>query len=413
VTDLMDAPTTLAPTLATDESQWLAPLYYLPRLELASGRGAWAWDAGGRRYLDFTCGIAVNALGHAPRGLGRVVAHQMGRLGHTSNLFANRPAIELAKALTQATGFDKVFFANSGGEGLDGALKFTRARAGALGLPGRDILAFEGGFHGRLGFSVSATYTPSYRAPFEPLIPGVRFAKFNDLASVDAQLDANVCAIVVEPVQGEGGVVPAGKEFLQGLRERANRLNAALIIDEVQTGMGRTGTLLAAEQFGVKGDMTVLSKALGSGFPIAAILLTNAVAETLKPGMHGCTFGGGATAAAAASWTLEKINRPPFLSRVRRRGERLGRGLEKLAQKHPWVREARGLGLLRAIELDSRYEPRAFVALARERNLLLVRGGEHAVRVLPPLVASPGEIDEGLHRLDAALSDLEAGKGTS
>jgi acetylornithine/N-succinyldiaminopimelate aminotransferase len=410
----MDAPTTTAPALAQDEPQWLAPLYYLPRLELTSGRGAWAWDAGGRRYLDFTCGIAVNALGHAPRGLGRVVAHQMGRLGHTSNLFANRPAIELARALTQATGFDKVFYCNSGGEGLDAALKITRARAGALGLPGRDILAFQGGFHGRLGFSVSATYTPSYRAPFEPLIPGIRFARFNDLSDVDAHLDENVCAIVVEPVQGEGGVVPATKEFLQGLRKRADRLRAALLVDEVQTGMGRTGTLLAAEQYGVKGDLTVMSKALGSGFPIGAVLMTNAVGDALKPGMHGCTFGGGATAAAAALWTLDKINRPVFLSRVRRRGERLARGLEKLAQKHSSVvRDARGLGLLRAIELDARHDPRSFVALARERNLLLVRGGDHAVRVLPPLVVTPSEIDEGLHRLDAALSGLEAGKGTA
>jgi acetylornithine/N-succinyldiaminopimelate aminotransferase len=409
----MDAPTTTAPALAQDEAQWLAPLYYLPRLELTSGRGAWAWDAGGRRYLDFTCGIAVNALGHAPRGLGRVIAHQMGRLGHTSNLFANRPATELARLLTQATGYDKVFYCNSGGEGLDAALKFTRARAGALGLAGRDILAFQGGFHGRLGFSVSATYTPSYRAPFEPLIPGIRFAKFNDLADVDQHLDANVCCIVVEPVQGEGGVVPATKEFMEGLRERANRIGAALVIDEVQSGMGRTGTLLAHEQYGLKADITVISKALGSGFPIGAVLMTNAVADTLKPGMHGCTFGGGATAATAALWTLERVNRPVFLSRVRRRGERLARGLEKLALKHPSVvREARGLGLLRAIELDSRHDPRAFVALARERNLLLVRGGEHAVRVLPPLVVTPSEIDEGLHRLDAALADLEAGKGT-
>lgn len=411
MTDLMDAPSTTAPSLANDETNWLAPLYYLPRLELASGRGAWAWDAGGRRYLDFTCGIAVNALGHAPRGLGRVVSHQMGRLGHTSNLFANRPAIQLAKALTQATGYDKVFYCNSGAEGLDGALKFTRARATALELPGRDILAFEGGFHGRTGFAVSATYTPSYRAPFEPLIPGIRFAKFNDLADVDRHLDANVCAIVVEPVQGEGGVVPATQEFFKGLRERADRLRASLVIDEVQSGMGRTGTLLAQEQYKVKGDITVLSKALGSGFPIGAILMTNDVASTLKPGMHGATFGGGATAAAAALWTLERINRPAFLSRVRRRGERLARGLEKLAHKHASVVEARGLGLLRAIELSAQHDPRQFVALARERNLLLVRGGEHAVRVLPPLVASPGEIDEGLHRLDAALTDLESGKG--
>jgi predicted acetylornithine/succinylornithine family transaminase len=414
MTELMETTMeTPAPSLAAEETPFLAPLYPLPRLELASGRGAWAWDAGGRKYLDFTCGIAVNALGHAPRGLSRVVANQMGRLGHSSNLFTHRPGIELARALVRATGYDKVFFCNSGGEGLDAAMKFARARAGALGLAGRDILAFKGGFHGRTGFAVSATYTPSYREPFEPLIPGIRFATYNDMAELDRVLDANVCAVVVEPVQGEGGVVPVTPEFLGALRERTRVLGAALIIDEVQTGMGRTGTLLASQQYGVRGDLMVMSKALGSGFPIAAVLMTHETSATLKPGMHGCTFGGGAPACAAALWTLERIDRPAFLSRVRRRGQALEKGLAQLAAKHASVSEARGLGLLRAIELAPGFEPPRLVALAREQGLLLVRAGDRAVRVLPPLVVSPGEITQGLERLDAALTALEAEKGSA
>ena len=413
-TDLMETTMeTPSPTLAGEETPLFAPLYPLPRLELASGRGAWAWDAGGRKYLDFTCGIAVNALGHAPRGLSRVVANQMGRLGHTSNLFAHRPGIELARALVRATGYDKVFFCNSGGEGLDAAMKFARARAGAKGLAGRDIVAFQGGFHGRTGFAVSATYTPSYREPFEPLVPGIRFGVFNDVAGLDALIDAHVCAVLVEPVQGEGGVVPARPEFLRALRERTEALGSALIIDEVQTGMGRTGTLLAAQQYAVRGEMTVMSKALGSGFPIAAVLLTDDTAATLKPGMHGCTFGGGAPACAAALWTIERIDRPAFLARVRRRAATLEKGLAKLAEKHASVSEARGLGLLRAIELAPGFEPPRLVALAREHGLLLVRGGDRAVRVLPPLVVSPAEIAQGLERLDAALTALEAEKGSA
>jgi acetylornithine/succinyldiaminopimelate/putrescine aminotransferase len=417
MTDLMETtmetPSGTAPTLAGEETFLFAPLYPLPRLELASGRGSWAWDAGGRKYLDFTCGIAVNALGHAPRGLSRVVANQMGRLGHSSNLFAHRPGIELARALTRTTGYDKVFFCNSGAEGMDAAMKIARARAGALGLAGRDILAFRGGFHGRTGFAVSATWTPAYREPFEPLVPGIRFADYNDLGALDAGLDANVCAVVVELVQGEGGAVPARPEFLRALRERTTAIGAALILDEVQTGMGRTGTLLAAEQFGLKGEMTVMSKALGSGFPVAAVLMTDETAATLKPGMHGSTFGGGAPACAAALWTLDRIGRPSFLARVRRRAQTLERGLAKLAEKHASVTEARGLGLLRAVELAPGFEPPRLVALAREQGLLLVRGGDRAVRMLPPLVVSPSELTEGLERLDAALTALEAEKGSA
>jgi len=402
-----------AAALANDEIALLAPVYPLPRLELVEGRGSWVRDAGGREYLDFTSGIAVNAFGHAPPGLAEALAAQLAKLGHCSNLFANAPALALARELVDATGFERVFFCNSGTEGLDAALKFARARARALGRPGRSILAFHGGFHGRTGFALSATYHPAYREPFEPLIPGVRFAPFNDVPGLDAVLDADVCATVVECVQGEAGAVPGTRDFLQALRARTAALGALLVVDEVQTGMGRTGRLLAQEQFGIRGDIVVLSKALGAGLPIAAVLMTEAVAKTLSPGMHGCTFGGNPTCAAAGRWSLAQVTRPAFLERVRLAADRLAAGLQALAAKHAAVREARGLGLLRAIELSpGAIAPPALIAAAREQGLLLVRGGEHAVRVLPPLTVSDDEIDAGLDRLDRALVTLTANGGS-
>ena len=401
-----------SPAMAEDEVGLLAPLYPLPRLELVEGHGAWVKDAGGREYLDFTSGIAVNAFGHAPRGLAETVAAQLARLGHCSNLFANDPALELARELTEATGYPRVFFCNSGTEGLDAALKFGRARARVLGMPGRAIVAFKGGFHGRTGFALSATWNPAYREPFEPLIPGVRFADFNDAASLDAVLDRDVCAVVVECVQGESGAVPGTRDFLQALRARTAALGAALIIDEVQTGMGRTGRLLAQEHFDVQGDMVVMSKALGAGLPIAAVLMTDDVAKTLSPGMHGCTFGGNAVCAAAARWSLAQVRRPAFLERVRRAARHLAAGLDTLAAKHKTVREVRGLGLLRAVDLaPSSIEPAALVIAARDAGLLLVRGGERAVRVLPPLTVTDPEIDDGLQRLDTALTACASKRG--
>ncbi|MFN8586634.1 MAG: aspartate aminotransferase family protein [Candidatus Eisenbacteria bacterium] len=399
----------LPPGFAAEEPALFAPLYPLPRLELVAGKGARVTDAAGREYLDFVSGIAVNAFGHAPEGLADVLAQQARALVHASNLYTHPNGLALARELTQATGYDRAFFCNSGTEGMDAALKFARARAGVLGKKGRDIVAFTGGFHGRTGFALSATHTPAYRAPFEPLIPGIRFAPFNDLAALTDALTQDVCAIVVEPVQGESGAVPATPEFLHALRTRATALGAALVFDEVQTGMGRTGTLLAQEQFGVKADLTVLSKALGAGVPIGAVLMTAEVAACLSPGMHGCTFGGNPLATAAARWSLAQVTAPGVLARVREASARLADGLAALAARHPSVREVRGLGLLRAVDLsaDAGFGPADLAAAAREQGLLLVRGGERALRLLPPLTVTNEELSEALARLDAALTVLE------
>ncbi|MBI1798951.1 MAG: aminotransferase class III-fold pyridoxal phosphate-dependent enzyme [Candidatus Eisenbacteria bacterium] len=410
-TDFAAAPA----ALAHDELECLASLYPLPRIEIASGRGAWVRDAGGRDYLDFVSGIGVNALGHAPPGLARAISRQMRTLGHTSNLYTSAPSRELARSLTRATGYPKVFFFNSGAEGVEAALKFARARARARGLPGRDVLAFRGGFHGRTAFALSATWTPSYREPFEPLMPGIRFADFNDVDGLSAALDPNIAAVIVEPVQGEGGAIPARREFLVALRVRTSALGATLIFDEVQSGMGRCGHLLCAGHYGIEADVTVLSKALGGGIPIAAVLMRDDVASSLKPGMHGCTFGGSPVAATAALFMLSRIDRPAFLSRVRRRGRELGRSLEDLESRHAAIAETRGLGLLRAIELhaDAPFDAAALVAAARDRGLLLVRGGERAVRLLPPLTVGRDEIEEAVRRLDRALGSLGSPGGPS
>ena len=399
--------------VAQDEVGLIAPTYPLPRLELAKGRGARVWDKDGVERLDFVSGIAVNAFGHAPKGLVRAIANQAKELGHVSNLYANRPAIDLAKALTAATGYERVFFANSGTEGIEAALKFCRARAQAKGAKGRDLVAFTGGFHGRTGFALSATWNPPYRAPFEPLVPGVRFAPFNDISALADAITEETCGVIVELVQGETGAVPATRAFVEALRARCDSVGALLVFDEVQTGVGRTGRFLAAEHFGVRADITVLSKALGGGLPLAAVLLTEEAASALSAGMHGTTFGGNPVAAAAGLWVVGKIVNRSFLSRVERRGRRLRQGLDRLVREHPAsLVEARGLGLLAAVELgaEAGFDAPAFLVAARDHGLLLVRGGERSVRFLPPLTVTDAEIDEAIERASRALTALEEKK---
>ena len=394
---------------AMDEVGLMAPVYPLPRIELVSGRGAWVTDREGNRYLDFVSGIAVNALGHAAPAVARAVAKQARVLGQVSNLFANRPAAALAHELAEATGYPRVFFCNSGTEAVEAALKFSRARARHKGLAGRDVVGFRGGFHGRTAFSLSATWTPSYREPFEPLMPGIRFGDLNQLEGLDTLIDEHVAAVIVEPVQGEAGAIPATAQFLRALRARSEAVGAALIFDEVQSGMGRCGTLLAQQQSGVSGDFTVLSKALGGGLPLGAVLMTTEAAEALAPGMHGCTFGGGPIAASAGLVVLERVRDAAFQARVRSRGRRLLTGLKRFARAHASVAEARGLGLLLALDLakDATFDAASLVRACRDRGLLLVRGGERALRLLPPLVVTPAEIDQALERLDAALTSFE------
>ena len=389
-----------------DETRLLAPVYPLPRIELVSGRGARVTDRQGREYLDFVSGIGVNALGHAPPGLRKAVTGQMQRLVHQSNLYGNPPARKFAGRLLEATGYDRVFFCNSGTEAVEAALKFARARANRQGGVRKEVVAFTGGFHGRSAFALSVTSNPTYREPFLPLVPGIRFAPFNDPGGLEEAITEHTAAVIVEPVQGEAGAVPADPDFLKAVQVRTVEVGATLIFDEVQCGMGRTGRLLAAENFGVRADITVLSKAIAGGLPFGAVLVTEEVAGCLEPGMHGSTFGGNPVAAAAALHVLDKVNRPRFLAAVRKSGTYLKSGLKALARKHSSVLgEARGAGLLLAVELaeDAPIDAAALVAAALHEGLLLVRGGSRAIRFLPPLNVTAKEIDEALSRFDRAI----------
>ncbi len=417
-----EATTTTAPAaasaapnlaMANEEPGLLAPVYPLPRLALARGQGARVEDRAGRTYIDFTCGIAVNAFGHAPRGLASAVAKQMKTLGHVSNLFAHEPGIALARRLQEATGYAHVFFCNSGTEGIEAALKFARVRAHVAEKPGRGIVAFTGGFHGRTGFALSTTWNPAYRAPFEPLIPGVRFLPFGDAKALAEGIDEGTCAVLVEPVQGEAGAIVAPKGFLAALRKRCDDVGALLVFDEVQCGTGRTGRFLAAEHFGVRSDITVLSKALGGGLPLAAVLLDAKAAEGLAPGVHGTTFGGNPIATTAGLWVVERVLKKSFLARVRRRGKTLRAALAAVVAAHPKsLFASRGLGLLAAIEVapDAAFGPKDVVEAARAEGLLLVRGGDRALRVLPPLDVDEATIAEAIACLDRALTRLEETK---
>ncbi|HEX7879282.1 MAG TPA: acetylglutamate kinase [Candidatus Eisenbacteria bacterium] len=398
------------------EADLFAGVYPFPRLELVHGRGCHVTARDGRDYLDFVSGIAVNALGHADPGLRNAVSRQMAQLVHVSNLYGNGPAAALAARLVNLTGYDKVFLCNSGAEGNEAALKFARLHAGAKGHQDGIIVAFDGAFHGRTAFALSATATPAYREPFGRLVPGIRFAPFNDAAAFDALVAEEAAAgrplqaVLIEPVQGEAGARTADPAFLAHLRAATRSANALLLFDEVQCGVGRSGSFLAAQELGIDADITILAKGLGGGIPIGAVLIRNDLAGLLSAGQHGTTFGGNPVAAAASGHVLDVITGPGFLTAVNERAVQLGAGLERLVAAHTSLKRVNGLGLLRAIELkeDAPFDPAALVLAARNAGLLLCKGGSRSVRVLPPLVVAAADIDLALERLDAALTHLES-----
>jgi acetylornithine/succinyldiaminopimelate/putrescine aminotransferase len=396
----------------------LLQVYRRPDPRFVEGCGSWLIDDAGRRYLDFTSGIAVTALGHGSPVVRDAVERALDSgIIHTSNLYRTPPGEELALRLTALTGMDRVFFCNSGGEGVEGALKFARKWARVRGgwkqgdvvdPPGfrkTGIVALRGSFHGRLFGSVSITDKVPYRAPFEPVMPGVTFVDPLDLPALDHALDAEgVAALVLEPVQGEGGVRPFSPVFLQTVRRWTEERGIALILDEVQCGVGRTGDFSAHEVAGIRPDLLVLAKPLAGGLPMGAILLTEAVASALEPGDHGTTFGGGPFLATVALAVVNTISAPDFLAQVREKGARLEAGLRALEARHPGrVREVRGRGLMRGVELDGPVQ--GVVARAFDLGLLLVGAGPNTLRILPPLNVEDSELDEGLNRLERAMME--------
>jgi acetylornithine/N-succinyldiaminopimelate aminotransferase len=361
-------------------------------VEFVRGEGPWLWDVEGNQYLDFLCGIGVTSLGHCHPRVVEAVREQVGRLMHVSNLFYTEPAMRLAARLSQSSLGGKVFFCNSGAEASEAAIKLARKAR-----PGGDVVVVHGAFHGRTYGALSATPQEAKQAPFAPLVPGFR-AVAPEAQALRAAVDAETAAVLLEPIQGESGVNVLSNELLASAREACDQHGAALIFDEVQCGMGRTGTLWAYQQTGVRPDALTAAKALGGGLPIGALITGERLADVLAPGDHASTFAGGPVIASAALAALEVTDDSELLERVRRLGRRLADGLERL----PHVRSVRGRGLMLACELDVPAPEVARRALLDER-LVLNATGPTTLRLLPPLVIGAGEIDNALARLELAL----------
>jgi acetylornithine/N-succinyldiaminopimelate aminotransferase len=384
----------------------LLPVYERD-LVLVSGKGARLFDSEGKAYLDFAAGIAVNGFGYGDRKVLAAIKQQAARLIHASNLFHTEPAAALANRLVALAFPSKVFFCNSGTEAVEGALKFARKVGKEKGR--FELVAFERGFHGRTLGALSVTWSPKYREPFEPLLPGVHFAPWNDLGALAALVGDQTAAVLIEPVQGEGGVRPADPAFLRGVAALARERGALAIFDEVQSGLGRTGKMFAYEHAGVAPDILTLAKPLGGGLPMGAILIREELAVVIKPGDHGSTFGGNPVVAAAALAVLDRLTAPGFLDTIERRGATLVRGLKRLARRFPdSVAEVRGRGLMIGIEFKGEAGP--VLKGLRGRNVLATKAGDNVLRLLPPLVISPKDIRGFLAALEAVLAE-GAGRG--
>ena len=370
-------------------------------VEFVRGSGVRLFDAEGKSYLDFVSGIAVNALGYDDAGLKQAMHAAAEGLVHTSNLYSTAPGERLAAALVERSFADKVFFCNSGAEANEGAFKFARRWARTLGEAKHEIVALRGAFHGRLFGTLAATDRPAYRLPFRPLTPGISIFE-RDLADLDAVLSADTtAALIVEPVQGEGGVRVLDPGFLRELRALTKERGIALILDEIQCGLGRTGTLFAHEQAGIEPDIMTLAKPLAGGLPMGAILMTNEIARTIRPGDHGTTFGGGPFVSSVALHVLERLANPALLAHVRQTGEWFGEELNEIAHRTSRIRQVRGVGFMWGVDVMGTAAHVVSEALAH--GLLVCSAGDYTVRLLPPLVATRDELARGLQILESVL----------
>lgn len=393
----------------------MVPNYAPAQMVPVRGEGSRMWDQEGREYVDFTGGIAVNALGHANPELVKVIEEQARKVWHIGNGYTNEPVLRLAKALTEATFADKAFFCNSGLEANEAALKLARRyaydhAAERGGKEKSEIISFYNSFHGRSLFTVSVGGQAKYTEGFGPLPGGIMHLPYNDLATVEATLSDATAAVIVEPVQGEGGVLPADPDFLKGLRALCDKHGALLIFDEVQTGVGRTGTLYAYEQYGVTPDILTTAKALGNGYPIGGILTTSKIAASFSPGTHGCTYGGNPLATAVAGRVLELINTPETLNGVKLRHDYFIKGIEAINARHGVFADVRGMGLLIGAVLKPAFAGRAkdIVAEAEKNGLMLLVAGGDVVRFAPSLNIPFADIDAGLASLDKAVAAVAA-----
>ena len=396
--------------IRAQEARHLINTYKRPPIVFTRGRGCRLYDAAGREYLDFLGGIAVNALGHAHPRLVRVIRREAARAIHLSNLFHNAYQGPLAAKLANWSGLDRVFFTNSGTEAIEGALKLARAYAHAKQKSGAvtanakktRILALKNSFHGRTFGALSITYPSKYREPFEPLVPGVEFVRFNDVADLESKFDDSVCALVLETIQGEGGIFSVSESFWNRARALATQYHAALITDEIQCGLGRTGRYFAFQKFQSSPDIVVIAKPLAAGLPLGAIIANDKFASAFVPGVHGTTFGGGPLVCAAALEFLTTVEDENLLVRVRERGAQLRAGLEKLASRFDFIREVRGEGLMLGIDLSCDGAP--IVQEALRRKLIINCTHDHILRLLPPFIISKRDVAEFLTKFETVLS---------
>ena len=392
--------------IANDRDYFLQ-VYSRPDFVIERGEGCYLYDTEGRRYLDLVAGIAVNALGYKDPDVTAAIREHAEDVLHVSGLYHNTASASLARKLVESTSWaSKVFLTNSGAEAIEGALKFSRRYAGEhYGTHKHLIVSFSGSFHGRTMGAVAITSREKYRLPYEPVMQGVRFAEFNDPSAIDA-IGEDVCAVVIEPIQGEGGLSVARNEFLQALRQRCDAVGALLVFDEIQCGMGRTGTLWAHQQMGVEPDIMTVAKPLGGGLPIGAILMRQKVADAMHVGDHGSTFAGGPFISAIAERVFVKISDPAFLEHVREISDYLAESLDDLAANNPKVLELRGRGLMRGIRVDGAAS--VVREAAQQHGLLVATAGDDVLRMVPPLILGREQVDEAIQKLGTALKVLEA-----
>ena len=387
------------------ENAHLLQVYKRVPVVLTRGEGSYVQDSDGQRYLDFVSGLGVASLGHAHAGLAAALADQARTLVHTSNLYFHPLQGQVGRRLAALSGLPRAFFCNSGTEAVEGCLKFARRYWHTRGETARTrIVALERSFHGRTLGSLSTTWEPGYRRPFEPLLPGVSFVSPTDPQALETAVGPEVAAIILEPIQGEGGVWPLTPEFAAAVSAACERTGALLIADEIQCGLGRTGSPFHSATLGLRPDLMALGKALGAGMPVGAILMSQDVADAISPGDHGTTYGGNLLACRAALVFLDALEHGG-LERVRAAAARLAEGLQGLAERYPFITDVRGAGLMRGFEMPEAAATRA-VELALAHHLLVNRTAGRVVRLLPPLTVSDAEIDEALQILDAVLAEI-------
>ena len=372
------------------------------QIALDRGEGMYLYDAEGKKYLDFGSGIGVFALGYGNKEYNDAVKAQVDKLIHTSNYFYNEPASQAAVKMTKASGMEKVFFTNSGAEAVDGALKIAKKYANLIKkTENYEVIAMEHSFHGRTIGSLSVTGNPHYREAFEPLMSGVKFATYNDLDSVKALINDNTAAVIMETVQGEGGVRPATEEFLKGVSKLCKEHNALLILDEIQCGMGRTGWMYAYQKFGICPDIVTTAKALGCGVPVGAFMASKKVCDVLVAGDHGTTYGGNPLACAAISTVFDLFEKTNITDNVKDVGQYLYDRLEEIRANHPEIIDHRGIGFIQGLEFTNPVGP--VVAKLLEEGVITFTAGTNVIRFIPPLIATKAHVDEMIEKLDKCL----------